>query len=120
MLGNQLLYSLKIQKSLRKDLAGSKARLSDVHGKLRPQKSLGSHTLPHLIFTTTKKSHAPHQMLSLGKHVKHMHFSNDMVFSLALIFFPFFLMRTKKLIFQFQKKQIKKKITRPHHFSIFF
>ncbi len=32
-MANQLSDSLKIQKSLRKDLAGSKARLSDVHGQ---------------------------------------------------------------------------------------
>ncbi len=53
------------------------------------KKNLASHQLPRLIFTT-KKSHSPRQILSLGKHVKCMHFSDDIVFSLALIIFLLF------------------------------
>ncbi len=80
---------------------------------VRPRKtSLGSHQLPHLIFTTTKKSHAPRPILNLGKHVKYIHFSDDMVFSLTLIIFNFFLMWTKIFIFQFKKKSL--------HSSFFF
>ncbi len=91
------------------------------HDHNRPwKKSLGSHQLPRLILHTQKKRHAPRQILSLGKHVKCMHFS-DMVFSLALVIFHFFLMRIKTFIFQFPpKKEEKKKIACPRYFSIFF
>ncbi len=65
------------------------------------KKSLGSHQLPRLHFyNNKKKSLAPCQILSLGKHVKCMHISHDMVF------------------FNFQKEK-KMKIARPHHFSFF-
>ncbi len=56
-----------------------------------------------------EKSHAPRQILSLGKHVKCMHFSSDMVFFnfqkrkeylSPFSFFNFFLMRTKTFIFR--------------------
>ncbi len=55
------------------------------------KKGFGSHQLPHLIFTTKKrKSHTPRQILSFGKHVKCMHFSDDMGFLLTLVILPFF------------------------------
>ncbi len=74
---------------------------------LRPQKSLGSHQHPCLIFTPQKTSHALCKILSLGKHVKSMHFSDDWYFSISKnknhlpsSFFFFFLMRTKTFIFR--------------------
>ncbi len=58
-------------------------------GTLRLRKKI-AHQLPHLIFTPPKQFDAPRQILSLGKHVKCMNFSDDMVFSLALVIFSFF------------------------------
>ncbi len=52
------------------------------------KKSLHSHHIPRLIFTTKKQPHSSSNT-GLEKHVKCMHFS-DMVFLLALVIFHFF------------------------------
>ncbi len=63
-----------------------------------------SHQLTLLIFTKKKKkSHAPRQILSLGKHMKCMHFSDDMVFSLAIIIFLFFSDENQDIYFPIYK-----------------
>ncbi len=72
---------------------------------LRPQKSLASHQFAGLIFTTTNKSHAPPQILSLGKYMKCMHFSDDMVFSLALVIFQFISDKNQDIYFSISKKR---------------
>ncbi len=85
------------------------------------EKSLGCHQLPGLIFTKKrKKTNTLRQILSLEKHVKCKHFSDDIVFLLTSSFFNFFLMRTRTIIFQFPKQPKKKeKITSPRYFSFF-
>ncbi len=66
-----------------------------------------------------KKSHAPHQILSLGKHVKCFHFSDDMVFSLALINFQFLSDVNQDIYFSISIKEKKKENRSPSSFFFF-
>ncbi len=86
------------------------------HEKVRLQKRSSFSSAPSSNFYQ-KKSHAPRQILNLGKHMKSMHFSDDIVFLLTLVIFLFFLTRIKAFIFQFPPP--KKKIAHSRHFSIF-
>ncbi len=112
-------------------------KLSKIFGhlsiKATKKKSRGSHQLLSN-FYNKKKSQAPCQILSLGKHLKCMHFSDDMVFFnlktnlLTLIIFLFFSgWEPKHLFFNFKKINKKNKKFKKEEenrlsssFSIFF
>ncbi len=85
--------------------------------KLRPQKkSWFSSTPSSNFYNKKKKSHALRQILSLGKHVKCIHFS-DMLFSLVLIIFQFFSDENQDIYFSISKNVLKKLLTLKHFAS---
>ncbi len=82
--------------------------MASINIKATKKKSWFSSNPSSNFVPSLKKSHAPRQILILGKHVKCKHFSDDMVFSLALVIFQKkILIRTKTFISQFQKKKRK-------------
>ncbi len=60
-------------------------------------------------YNNKKKSHAPRQILSLGKHMKCMHFSDDMVFSFSLVIFQFISDENQDIYFLIPQKRKKRK-----------
>ncbi len=70
----------------------------------RKKKSLFLSAPSSNFYNNKKKSHIAHQILSLGKHIKCTHFSDDMVFSLALVIFQFFSDENQEIYFSFSKK----------------
>ncbi len=85
---------------------------SSVHFLGREKKSWFSSAPSSNFYKKRKTSQAPRQILSLGKHVKCMHFS-DMVFfnfqknkkSLAIVIFLFFFWEPRHLFYNFPPKK---------------